>query len=214
MATIRKIKHLRFPQIFNRTDSAGLDPGIFTLGRTANYPQGAVLLRLGEQPEHIYYLHHGTVYCYRSACDRMNLTYILKNGFFADCWYFGRMPSEDEVVVEEESRITVFGHDIMERLLAIPGVAAKIMHTLAIKSITGIDLAENIRNKCVKDRLKGFIREQFLANGDDNTLILNLSQKDIASLMGVHPVSVSRAFTELKKEMRIETSKSRIVIRR
>lgn len=214
MGTINKVKHLHFPQIFNMTDASGLNPEIFTLGHEDIYPKGAILLRVGELPAHIYYLHHGTVFCYRSADDRMNLTYILKNGFFADCWYFARMASEDEVIVEEESRITVFRHDVMDRLLAIPGVAAKIMHTLAIKSITGIDLAENIRSKSVKARLKRLIQDHLQANGEDNSLILNLSQKAIASLMGVHPVSISRALSELKKEMSIETSKNRIVIRR
>lgn len=202
------MKHLHFPQIFNMTDASGLNPEIFTLGREAIYPKGAILLRLGELPQHIFYLHHGTVFCYRSAYDRMNLTYILKNGFFADCWYFGRLPSQNEVIVEEESRITVFEHDVMDRLLATPGVAAKIMHTLAIKSITGIDLAENIRNKCVKDRLKRLIHDQFHASGNDDTLVLTMSQKAIAAMMGVHPVSISRAFSEPKKDMSIEHQKT------
>lgn len=214
MAVIGKIKYLRFPQIFNMTRSDDIDPSIWSLGDERRYQAGTVLLRIGEIPKHIYYLHEGTVYCYRAAYDKMNLTYILKNGFFADCWYFGQQESEDEVIVEEESRITKFSHAMIDQLLAHPGLARKIMHTLALKSIQGMDLAENIRNKSVKERLKGFIDQQFLQAGAELALTLNLSQKDIAALMGVHPVSISRALTELKKEMTILTSKNQIIIQR
>lgn len=214
MAVIKKIKYLRFPQIFNMTSSEDIDPEIWQLGEEMRCHAGTVLLRLGEIPKHIYYLHEGTVYCYRAAYDKMNLTYILKNGFFADCWYFGRQKSEDEVIVEEDSRITRFPHAAIDQLLAHPGLARKIMHTLALKSIQGMDLAENIRNKSVKERLRSFIEQQFLEAGAETVLTLNLSQKDIGALMGVHPVSISRAFSELKKEMTIHTSKNQIVIQR
>lgn len=214
MAVIKKMKHLRFPQIFNMTSSEGITSEMFALGKEAIYPKGTLLLSIGEIPKHLYYLHEGTVYCYRAAYDKMNLTYILKNGFFADCWYFSQQKSEDEVIVEEDSRITKFPHAVIDKLLSHPGLARKIMHTLAIKSIQGMDLAENIRNKNVKERLRSFIDQQFRDAGAEKVLTLNLSQKDIAALMGVHPVSISRAFTELKKEMAIRTAKNQIEIHR
>lgn len=195
------------------TDNSGMSEEVFALGSTKIHQKGAILLHLGDKPNHIFYLHYGTINCYRSAYDKMNLTYVLRNGFFADCWYFSRQPSQDEVIVEEESKITKFDHSVIDKLLTIPDIARKILHTLSLKSINGIDLAENIRNKNIKERLKAFIEQQFLISGEKKKLVLNLSQKELAALMCVHPVSISRAFSELKKEMHIETSKSSIIIR-
>lgn len=214
MPVISKIKNLRSPQVFNLADNVGLSPELNALGQESVYPKGSILLRLGEELTHLFYLHHGTVYCYRAADDRMNLSYVQKKGFFGEGWYFSRLKSTDEVVVEEESRITLFPEGAIAKLLENPGTRQKILYTLSLKYIHGLAFVESMRNKNVKDRLKEFIDQQFKDSGAEKNLTLNLSQKELAALMGVHPVSVSRAFTELKKEMNIRTSKNRIVIQR
>lgn len=214
MPVISKIKNLRVPQVFNMTDNFGMSAEINALGQESVYPKGSILLRLGEVLTHLYYLHHGTIYCWRAANDKMNLSYVQKNGFFAEGWYFSRLKSTDEVIVEEESRITTFQGDAIKKLLEDPVITQKILYTLSMKCINGIDLVESIRNRNVKERLKEFIYQQFKDTGAEKELTLNLSQKELAVLMGVHPVSVSRAFSDLKKEMNIQTSKNRIIIQR
>lgn len=214
MPVSSKIKNLRFPQVFNMADNLGMSPEISALGQESVYPKGSILLRLGEVLTHIYYLHHGTVYCYRAADDKMNLSYVQKSGFFAIGWYFSHLKSTDEAVVEEESRITTFQGDAIEKMLEDPATTRKILYTLSMKCIHGIDLADSIRNKNVKERLRDFIDQQFKDTGAEKSLTLNLSQKELAGLMGVHPVSVSRAFSDLKREMNIQTSKNRIVVQR
>lgn len=214
MPVISEIKNLRSPQVFNMTDNFGMSAEMNALGQECVYPKGAILLRLGEVLPHLFYLHHGTVYCYRATDDRMNLSYVQKKGFFGEGWYFSQLKSTDEVVVEEESRITLFQGEAIAKLLKDPGATHKILYTLSLKYIHGIERAESIRNKNVKERLKEFIDQQFKDTGAEKDLTLNLSQKELAALMGVHPVSVSRAFSELKKEMNIRTSKNRIVIQR
>lgn len=214
MPMISKIKNLRFPQVFNMKDNSGMNAEINALGQESVYPKGSILLRLGDVSTRLYYLHSGTIYCYRASCDKMNLSYVQKKGFFGERWYFSQLKSTDEMVVEEESRITIFHNDAIEKILENPTATRKILYTLSLKCIYGNYLADSIRNKNVKERLEEFINQQFEETGAQNSLSLNLSQKELAALLGVHPVSVSRAFSEMKKEMNIKTSKNRIVIHR
>ena len=120
----------------------------------------------------------------------------------------------DEIVVAEDSLVTKFSESAVAKLIRDSQIVKNFLFTLAVKSTSVSTKFENFKNESIKERLKTFILNQFKNMGENDKLELNLSQKDIASIMNVHSVSISRAFSELKKEMKIQTFKNRIVIYR
>ena len=55
---------------------------------------------------------------------------------------------------------------------------------------------------------------QFTLNRGERRLELHMCQKELAIILNVHSVSISRALYDLKKEMDIQTSKNSIIITR
>jgi len=213
MDSIYKINQLFFSHIFDVSKAPDMPEEFFSIGTTSTFHKGTILLHYGELPQHIYYLHKGTIFGFRPFHkDEMNLAYVIKEGFFGEGWFFAKRSSMDEIVVAEDSVVTKFSESAVEKLLQNTQIVRIFLFTLSVKSTSVSTKFENFKNQTVKERLKAFIIHQFNMMGENNKLELNLSQKDIASIMNVHAVSISRAFSELKKEMKIQTYKNRIVI--
>ena len=215
MSTVYNFSQLTFPHIFDVSKAPTFPEEVFSMGVTSLYHKGSILVAYGDCPKYIYYLHKGTVFGFRPENEvEMNLAYVIKEGFFGEGWYFSKKSSMDEVVVAEDSVITKFLDEAINELIMNPEVVKNFLFTLATKSTSVETKFENFKNQSVKERLKTFIINQFTVMGEEHRIELNLSQKDLAKIMNVHSVSISRAFSELKKEMNIQTAKNRIIISR
>lgn len=215
MDSVHKINQLFFPHIFDVSKAPKLSKEVFSLGTTSTFHKGTFLVHYGETLKHIYYLHRGTILGFRPVHHgEINLAYVVKEGFFGEGWFFSRRSSMDEIVVAEGSLVTKFSESAVAKLIQDSQIVKNFLFTLAVKSTSVSTKFENFKNESIKERLKTFILNQFKNMGENDKLELNLSQKDIASIMNVHSVSISRAFSELKKEMKIQTFKNRIVIYR
>ena len=213
--SVHKINQLFFPHIFDVSKAPRLPKEVFSLGTTSTFHKGEFLVHYGENLKHIYYLHRGTIFGFRPVHHgEMNLAYVVKEGFFGEGWFFSGRSSMDEIVVAEDSLVTKFSESAVAKLIRDSQIVKNFLFTLAVKSTSVSTKFENFKNESIKERLKTFILNQFKNMGENDKLELNLSQKDIASIMNVHSVSISRAFSELKKEMKIQTFKNRIVIYR
>lgn len=211
--SIEKLNQLSFPQIFDVSSAPSFPHELFSLGNSSTVQEGTVLVHYGEIPDRIYYLHTGTIIGYRLRCDvDLSMAYIIKEGFFAEGWYFSHRHSMDEIIAEENCTITTFNRKAITLLIQHPEVINNFLFTLAIKSTSITTRLESFKKKSIKEQLKEFILNQFSQMNEEKSIELHLSQKDLARIINVHPVSISRAFAELKKEMDIQTFKNRIVI--
>ena len=215
MNSIHKFSQLQLPHVFDVSAAPPIPKEVFALGMTSTLHKDTVLVHYGEYPKHIFYLHKGTILGLRPEKDmKMNLAYVIREGFFGEGWYFSKHTSMDEMVTGEDSLVTRFSEESIKKLIAHPQVVNNFLFTLAVKSTSVETKYALFKAQSVKDRLKAFILNQFTLMGEKNIIELDLSQKELARIMNVHSVSISRAFSELKKEMDIQTAKNKIIISR
>ena len=214
MDSVHKINQLFFPHIFDVSKAPKLPKEVFSLGTTSTFHKGEFLVHYGETLKHIYYIHRGTIFSFRPDYGEMSLAYVVKEGFVGEGWFFSERRCLDDIFVAEDSLVTTFSETAIEKLLQNSQFVKNFLFTFGIKTTSLSTKFENFKNVSIKERLKTFILNQFKNMGENDKLELNLSQKDIANIMNVHSVSISRAFSELKKEMKIQTFKNRIVIYR
>lgn len=213
MDKIYDFNQLIVPHFFDVSNAPSIPEKFFALGRKSLYYKDTVIIKYGEKLNCIYYIHSGSILGFRQDNeDKMSLAYIIKNGFFGEGWFFSQRNSRDEVIIGDDSIITMFPKDVVDHLITYPEVVKNFLFTLGVKTTSVETKFENFKNKSVKDRLKIFITNQFSLFGDSNKIELKLNQKDIANIISAHPVSISRAFSELKKEMDIEISRNKIII--
>ena len=206
-----------FPHIFDLSKAPSAPKEIFSFGETQVFYKDTTLIHYNEIVNHIYYVHKGTILGFRPDRNlEMHLAYVLKEGFIGEGWYFSKLNSMDEIIVAEDTVITKFSQQAINKLINLPQVAILLLYTLSTKSISMTSKFQNFKNSSLKDQLKYFITNQFnlINNKDKNEIELHLSQKDLAVLLNVSSVSISRAFSELKKEMDIKTSKNKVIIRK
>lgn len=212
MKTLNSLADVSLPQVFDLTGAPGFDANFFDLGETVTLEKGTCLIKYGTRVEHLFYLHEGEVLGFRVTDADMSLSYVCKKGFFGEGLYFSNRPSNDECITGARSKVTKFNKKSIISLLSDINVVHNILFTISIKSLSVNSKAENFNKKSVKERLRKFFATQMAASEENSSVTIHLSQKEIAALLNVHPVSVSRALSELKKEMDIRTSKNRILL--
>lgn len=212
MKTLNRLADIPLPQVFDLTGAPAFDPRFFGLGETLTLEKGVRLIRYGARVDQIFYLHEGEVLGFRVTDADMSLSYVCKNGFLGEGLYFSNRPSNDECITGTRCRITKFNGAAITTLLSDIHVVTNLLFSISTKSLSVNSKAENFNKKSVRERLRQFFNTQRGAAGKDGSVTIRLSQKEIAALLNVHPVSVSRALSELKKEMDIRTYKNRIVL--
>lgn len=213
MNTLKSLADIPLPQVFDLTGAPDFDAKFFELGETGIVEKGTHIIQYGTSVDHLFYLHEGEVLGFRVTDTDMSLSYVCKKGFFGEGLYFSNRISNDECIAGTQCRITKFNKKSINLLLEDINVVHNILFTISTKSLSVNSKAENFNKKSVKQRLKQFFNAQKLRSGNkDDSITISLSQKDIAALLNVHPVSVSRALSELKKEMDILTFKNKIIL--
>lgn len=215
MKRIEKIDQLHFAHCYDLSGAPELPPDIFLLGEKQVIPKGTVILSYGDISKSIWYLHDGIINGYRPDNNiGMSLAYVITGGFFAEAWYFSKRKSMDEFIAAEKCIVSKFSEQAINKLLQNPDIVKNILFTLAVKSTSICTKFENFKNQPLKERLKAFIDMQFTLNREERRLELHMCQKDLARILNVHSVSISRALSDLKKDMDIQTSKNSIIITR
>lgn len=213
MKKITKLAQLEVPQNYDISHAPALPEGIFELGVQSRVDRNTVFLHYGEIAESIWYLHEGTVSGVRyGRSEGTRLGCIINRGFFAETWYFIKCPSLDELVASEDCIVTRFDSPAIAKLLEDKQVINNMLFSLAKKSASMVEKSENANFMTLKERLRMIILNEFKNTDRKDKIEISFSQKELASIMNVHPVSISRVLSELKSEMNIETSKGRITI--
>ena len=213
MKKIEKIDQLHFAHCYDLSGAPELPSDTFSLGEKLVLPKGTVLLSYGEVPRSIWYLHEGIINGYRPD-NNMNLAYVITKGFLAEAWYFSKRKSMDEFIAAEKCTVSKFSESAINKLIQNPDIVKNILFTLAVKSTSICTKFENFKNQTLKERLRAFLEMQFTLNRGERRLELHMCQKELARILNVHSVSISRALSDLKKEMDIQTSKNSIIITR
>ena len=215
MKRIEKIDQLHFAHCYDLSGSPELSSDTFLLGEKQNLKKGTVILSYGEVAKSIWYLHDGIINGYRPDNNiGMSLAYVITSGFFAEAWYFSKRKSMDEFIATENCIVSKFSENAINKLIQKPEIVKNILFTLSVKSTSICTKFENFKNQPLKERLRTFIEMQFNLNRENRRLELHMCQKELAKILNVHSVSISRALSDLKKEMDIQTSKNSIIITR
>ena len=157
------------------------------------------LFREGEPARAIYLLRRGAIQLHKTAPDgtEVVIKIVQPCEVFAEVVLFERENYPVTAVALANSDVIVFPRADVHRLLNTEGFRNDFIAMLMRKQRY---LAERIVQQQAHDvegRLLWFLKEQF---GNQKTVTLSISKKDIAGAIGTTPETLSRLFLRLKKK--------------
>ena len=128
MDKIYDFNQLIVPHFFDVSNAPSIPEKFFALGKKSLYHKDTVIIKYGEKLNCIYYIHSGSILGFRQDNEeKMSLAYIIKNGFFGEGWFFSQRNSRDEVIIGDDSIITMFPKDVVDHLITYPEVVKNLL---------------------------------------------------------------------------------------
>lgn len=186
---------------------AGLTPAqqdlVATLARPRMLTDGEFVHGVGEQTGLMFVVHSGAVKVSRLLpTGRSQLLRVVRPGetLGEHAFLTGSVPLEEAQAVDD-ARLCVFTHDDLTTLIQhYPDIAQRMLRTLGERlAQTEHQLALN--SQSVEVRIADYLLQQPLLHSPDQgemQIRLPMNKKDIASLLGTTPESLSRALARLR----------------
>ena len=187
----------------------------FSMGTTCQYRHGTAILEAGDRPNGIMYVHSGLVTgCHFSLNGTLVYPYLITSGFLQVSIFFRDTISAGTILALKDSVVTRWTAETLEELLANKAFVKGLLYNLAKKSILGTNRFHYQTDLPVKEQCRQLLLElrssKDMVCGEREAEEIHISQKVLATVLGVHPVSVSRVLSEIKEEMHIDVGKKRI----
>ncbi|HLR45054.1 MAG TPA: Crp/Fnr family transcriptional regulator [Brevibacterium sp.] len=168
--------------------------------RTVRLPRGEVLHVTGDRPGAVYVVHQGEVALSRMMpSGRSRLLRVVTTGdTVGEQAYLSRSATADESVALKDAQLCVFAHDDLDSLVReYPDIALQMMRNLSDR-LTRAERGLALSSLGVDVRLADFLLQQpvrMRGTGEPGvpSIVLPHSKKDIASMLGTTPESLSRA---------------------
>jgi CRP/FNR family cyclic AMP-dependent transcriptional regulator len=181
------------------------------IGSSRELKKRDFLFREGEPGRAIYLLRRGALQLHKTAPDgaEVVIKIVQPSEVFAEVVLFERETYPVTAVALAASEVIVFPRADMHLLLNTPSFRNDFIAMLMRKQRY---LAERIVQQQAHDvegRLIWFLKEQF---GNQKTVTLSISKKDIAAAIGTTPETLSRLILKLKKR-KILTWKGKTIVR-
>lgn len=190
---------IKIVPIFNNlSDKEMMEVASITFGK--NYKKGEMVYINGEKKDKLYVIHRGKVKITRfTSAGKEQVIRILGPGeFMGELDLFGNTNTTDNAeALEDVDMCIINGNDLKKLLIKYPHINFKIMEELSNRLERAENLIENISLNSVEKRLAKTLLNM---KDDKGNINLNMSKRDLASIMGMSQETLSRklkAFVEL-----------------
>jgi CRP-like cAMP-binding protein len=178
---------------------------VLHLGRRKEFKSGEAIIHAGERVDSLCYLQSGEVSMRRTSCDggEKILFHVGANTVFCETPVFIDQPIRSAFVCHEDAVVYFFTKDVVDRMLAeYPEIAKDIIRTLSEKLSVLSNQSASLGLDSLCQRIVKFIllRYNSLSLPENEVVTFgSLRIKDVASILGVHRVTLYKAFKELEK---------------
>lgn len=200
---------------------AGLTPAqqdlVATRARPRMLADGELVHGVGEQTGLMFVVHTGAVKVSRLLpSGRTQLLRVVTPGETLGEYAFltGSAPLEEAQAIDD-TRLCVFVHDDLTTLIQhYPDIAQRMLRTLG-ERLAQTEHQLTLNSQSVEVRIADYLLQQPLLRGPEQTgmrVRLPLNKKDIASLLGTTPESLSRALGRLRTKGAIDIADEVVTI--
>ncbi len=183
------------------------------------YRKGEIIFFEGEQGEGLFIIKSGKVKFVKMTEDgKEQILHILKKGdIFAEVVLFDDVGYPATAVAMEKTKVGLVKSIEMEKLiLKESGIGIKIMKEINKRLRRAQEKIRNFGLKNTSSRLAHiliYLVEEYGKNREDKIQIqLNLTQEDLANMIGASRETVSRILNEFERAELISTSRKKLVI--
>ena len=180
---------------------------VATMARPRHLTDGELIHGVGEQTGTMFVVHSGAVKVSRLLpSGRKQLLRVVKPGdtLGEHAFLTGNAPHEEAQAVDD-TRLCVFVHDDLSALLErYPAIAQRMLRTLG-ERLAHTEPRLTLNTQSVEVRIADYLLQQPLhrrpaGTVDKMQVKLPLDKKDVASLLGTTPESLSRALGRLRSK--------------
>lgn len=194
---------------------------IMTYARPKHIPAKKIFVEPGDIVDSIYYLHTGRTRHYMVNEDGVEkISYILNSGWFLREGTFVRdtpyLRAERYSITETTAIIYMIDRPCYARLLNYPEFSNELLHSSTAKNHLLRRELESIVFDTAKNRLLNLLaasaRHHETIDGHWHELGISYSHQDIAAILGVNRVTISRLVAAAVRDGNVRTVNSRIQI--
>ncbi|MHB8105543.1 MAG: Crp/Fnr family transcriptional regulator [Dehalococcoidales bacterium] len=207
-----QIEFLQSMRYFTDIDPAQLKP-LQHLFREAHYDKGARILSEGDVTDSLYFIVSGLVKVFKtSPGGKEQVLHIAPPGDSLNdvSLYDGGPNAAGMVALTPVFLYAIKKNDIMRVLPENPRLMMNVIRALAERIRRDSNLLEDLSSSQVLGRLAKLFLGRY--GGEEHTAGLNLTQKDIASLVGSSREMVNRSLKTIEEMGGIRLSRRRIFI--
>lgn len=193
-----------------------LSPAILAMGKKCVAETGAILFNFGDKIDCLRYIHSGLVRGSRILEDGKELFAVLlgRNNIFPDIFYYSGLKSQSQMRALRPATMTVFDAATLEKLFASPEFMKFITASIAIKAINTANRLVAMLSENRKDKLLYLLRELAFYEGEKTRAgrSIKFSHEELASILGMHRVTVSKILAELARDGLIQSHRNNILL--
>lgn len=206
------IETLKSTAYFSGIDNAQLE-SIAGLFRETRFEKGKHFLVEGESSDYLYFIVSGLVKVYKtSAGGREQVLHIAPPGDSLNdvSLYDGGPTAAGMVALTPIVLLMIRKRDMIKVLEEHPKIMFNVIHALAQRIRRDSNLLEDLSSSQVVHRLAKLFLGQF--GGEESTAGLDLTQKDMAGLVGSSREMVNRSLRVLEQKGGIRLSRRKVIV--
>ncbi len=170
-------------------------------GRTMNFDKGQLVQQRGDHAREFWYIESGTVQVGRFSEDgRLTLFAVLGAGeTFGELAFIGEFSRTVDAIAGTDAVLVRIGEAEFQNLIQSEPTAVRLLlKTMALTVQEVFDLVEASRNLPTTQKLASALVR--LCHGDAPEFVVQISQQDLADLVGVSRVSIGKALKNLESK--------------
>ncbi len=192
---------------------------IAALLRRRSIKKGDIIFQKGDEGTALYAILSGRIKIIvtRPVGDKITVAILNDGDFFGEMALLDGMPRSADAVALEEAQLAVLDrHDFLAFLAQQKHAALAILRTLSLRLRKTDDLLAEIcflsLSARLAKRLLELARSESEGVNDSPPLAMRMTQKDLASLLGVSRESVNKELKILREKGIVSTERSKIII--
>lgn len=210
----RKSDNIRNIFLFSSLDDSQLDlVESFCVIKT--YSKGEHFFYEGEAASAFYSVISGKVKIYRLSEEGMEQIMEIheKGKLFAEAAIFDRETyPANASALEKTTVLRIPKYEFIDLLKNNPEISLKIINGYSKRLRHFVDLVEDLSLHNIKFRLSRYLLDNSKQHGEIKTIDLKVTKKELASILGTIPETLSRTLSNLKKEGLIIEKNGKIII--
>lgn len=172
--------------------------GLIGRGQNRKFAKGQIIQQRGDPGTEFWYVEAGTVQVgrYSEDGDWVMFAVLGKGESFGEQAFLGEFPRMVDAIAGTDCSVTRIGEAELEHLLNTqPGAARVLLKTMAHTLQDAFNMVEAGRRLSTIERLAQVLARQC---GHAADIEINMTQQELADLVGVSRVSLGKALSELE----------------